>query len=207
MPLTRGRVHHARDAGRVERVSLAEESRKEARGSRLDRMALAAEERARAILSDAERRAEEAVERGKAEGRTEGLAEFATQSLRLLEREARADEASLDRMVELSRLLAERLLGHALSVSPGEIVSLARQALDEARGARRIRIHANPTDAEVLARVTAELDPDGRVHTVVPDPALLRGDLRFETDIGTVDARLGPGLTQLSARLREALGT
>jgi flagellar biosynthesis/type III secretory pathway protein FliH len=207
MNLTRGRVHRAEDAGQVERVPPAEELWRDARGARLDRTVIAAEERARAILSDATRRAEEATERGRAEGRTEGLAQFAAQSLRLLEREACADEASLDRMVELSRLLAERLLGHALSVSPGEIASLARQALDEARGARRVRIHANPMDAEVLARVTAEIDPDGRVHAVVSDEALLRGDLRLETDIGTVHARLGPGLTQLAARLREALRT
>jgi flagellar biosynthesis/type III secretory pathway protein FliH len=75
----------------------------------------------------------------------------------------------------------------------------------EARGARRIRIHANPRDAEILTRVTAEMDPEGRLHAVLADDALLPGDLRLETDVGVVDARLGPSIDRLAARLREAL--
>jgi flagellar biosynthesis/type III secretory pathway protein FliH len=200
-------VRRLEDAAGGERISLLGAVSLDAHGARLARVVIAAEERARKILSDAERRVEEAIERGRAEGRREGFAQFVAESLRLREREARADEASLDRAVELSRLLAERLLGRALCVSPGEIAALARQALDEAHGARRIRIRANPMDAEILERVTAEIDPDSRVHAVVPDPTLRRGDLRLETDVGTVDARVGPGLARLAARLREALRT
>jgi flagellar biosynthesis/type III secretory pathway protein FliH len=204
MTLGRGRVRRANDSGQVERVSVSEPNGY-ARGARLDRIVVAATERARGVLSLAEQRAEDVIARAKAEGYAEGLAQFAAESMRLAERERGADEASLDRAVELAKLLAERLLRHALSLSPGEIASLARGALGEARGARRIRIHANPKDAEILSSVTEELDPDGRVHAVVPDPSLLPGDLRLETDVGTVDARLGAGLAQLAARLREAL--
>jgi flagellar biosynthesis/type III secretory pathway protein FliH len=215
MSLARGRVHRATEAGRVECV-VVPGARAPERGVRLDRRVVAAEERAReiisaverraaAILADAESRAGEARERARSDGRAEGLAQFSAYAMRLREREDRADEASLDRSVELSRLLAERLLGHALSASPAEVASLAQQALGEARGARRIRIHANPADAEILSRVMAEVDKEDRVHAVVPDPALLPGDLRLETDIGVIDARLGPSLTRLAARLREAL--
>jgi flagellar biosynthesis/type III secretory pathway protein FliH len=204
MTLGRGRVRRATDAGQVKRV-IPKDPDGYARGSRLDRTVVLAEERARTILSLAEERAEEAITRAKAEGYAEGLAQFAAESMRLVEREAHADEASLDRTVELAKLLAERLLGHALSVSPGEIVSLAREALGEARGARRIRIYANPTETEILSQVMTEVDADGRVHAVVPDPSLRPGDLRLETDVGTVDARLRPGLVKLAARLREAL--
>lgn len=203
MTLSRGRIRRATDAGQVKRVTL--DPGGYARGSRLDRAVVLAEERARTILTLAQERAEEAIARAKADGYADGFAQFAAQSMRLVEREAHADEASLDRTVELAKLLAERLLGHALSVSPGEIVSLAREALGEARGARRIRIYANPTEAEILSHVMTEVDPDGRVHAVVPDPSLRPGDLRLETDVGTVDARLRPGLAKLAARLREAL--
>lgn len=215
MTLARGRVRGAEETGPIEALGPVA-VRTDVPGRRLahqiaaasERAATiiaAAERRAASILADAEARAVEAVTRAKADGRAEGLAEIVAHAIRLREREHRADVAGLDRTVELSRILAERLLGHVLETSPGEVASLARQALDEARGARRIRIHAHPEDAEILSRVTAELDPSGRVHAVLPDLTLPRGDLRLETDAGTVEARLGPSLAHLAARLREAL--
>ena len=215
MTLTRGRVWRASNGGRVEPLAFSESPNPRG-GVRVEGVVVEAEQRAASIvaaakltaaslLADAEQRAAGAVERSAADGRAEGLAEFLAHALRLRERENRAEEASLDRIVEVGRLLSERLLAHTLSISPGEIATLARQALDEARGARRIRIHSHPTDAVILSRVTAEIDPLGRVHAVIPDPNLLPGDLRLETDIGVVDARVGPSLAQLATRLREAL--
>jgi flagellar biosynthesis/type III secretory pathway protein FliH len=85
------------------------------------------------------------------------------------------------------------------------VTQLARTTLAEARGARRVVLRAHPDDASLLAAATARFDPDGRVHSVVPDPALGRGDFVLETEVGTVDARLGAGLDRLAARLKEAL--
>jgi flagellar biosynthesis/type III secretory pathway protein FliH len=164
-----------------------------------------AESRAAAILTDARARADAVTKQAETVGRSSGLAEFAAHAMRLREREVHADGAALDRTIDLARLVAERLLGHALAVAPAEVASLARGALAEARGAQRIRIHANPRDAEILARVTAEVDPGGRLQAVLPDDSLLPGDLRLETDIGVVDARLGPSIARLATRLREAL--
>jgi flagellar biosynthesis/type III secretory pathway protein FliH len=165
----------------------------------------AATRRASDILADAERRAGELCAGAVDAGRAEGLAEVAALSMALREREARAAELALDRVVELSRLLAERLLGHALRADPAEIAALAAQALAEAGGARRVEIHANPEDLPLLKSATAAFDPAGRVHAVIADESLARGDLRLNTELGMIDARLGPELARLAERLREAL--
>jgi flagellar biosynthesis/type III secretory pathway protein FliH len=161
--------------------------------------------RASAILADAERRASEIRASAVLAGRAEGLAEVAALSMALRDREARADDVALDRVVELSRLLAERLLGRALRADPAEIAALASQALAEAGGARKVEIHANPEDLPLLRSATATFDPAGRVHAVIADESLARGDLRLNTELGMIDARLGPELARLAERLREAL--
>jgi flagellar biosynthesis/type III secretory pathway protein FliH len=45
----------------------------------------------------------------------------------------------------------------------------------------------------------------GHVAQISPDPARPRGSLRFETEIGTLDADVAPQLDRLAERLREAL--
>ncbi len=165
----------------------------------------AATRRASAILANAERNAANVRASAAEQGRADGLAETAALVLALREREQTAEERSRDRVVALARLLAERLLGHTLAADPGEIAALAREALAEAGGARRIELRAHPEDAALLRGATSSFDPDGRVHAVVSDESLARGDLRLNTDLGMIDARLGPELSRLAERLREAL--
>jgi flagellar biosynthesis/type III secretory pathway protein FliH len=202
-------------AGRPVRVDPPEE--RPGRGARLERelaranaeaarLLAAAEQRGADILEAARLRGAEVELAAKARGRAEGLAELAALSLRLREEQARADEAGLDRLALLGRALAERLLGRVLDLAPEQILDLARLVLVEARGARRVQIHAHPADVPGLALGVRDFDPDGRVHAVLPDPLLGRGDLRLETELGSIDARLGPELERLATRLREALG-
>jgi flagellar biosynthesis/type III secretory pathway protein FliH len=165
----------------------------------------AATRRASALLSDAQHRADEIRAGAVEEGRAQGLAETTALSMALRKREIHSTELALDRVVELARLLAERLLGHALQVNRAEIVGLASQVLAEAGGARRIELHANPDDVPLLQGATVGFDPDGRVHAVIADESLARGDLRLNTELGMIDARLGPELARLAERLREAL--
>jgi flagellar assembly protein FliH/type III secretion protein L len=111
----------------------------------------------------------------------------------------------LDRTVELASLLAERLLGEALRLDPARIALLARQALAEARGARRVEIEAHPGDVAELASHLAELGlPDAAV-TIVPQVDLARGSLRLHTDVGSIDAALPLRLERLARALRDAL--
>jgi flagellar biosynthesis/type III secretory pathway protein FliH len=116
-----------------------------------------------------------------------------------------ADERALDRIVDLSRLLAERLLGKSLELEPAHIAALARGVLSEARSARRLRIFVHPSHVALLETATEEFDPEGRVHCVSGDPELRPGDIRLETELGTVDARLETELDSLARHLRDVL--
>jgi flagellar biosynthesis/type III secretory pathway protein FliH len=107
--------------------------------------------------------------------------------------------------VELARLLAERLLGTALRLDPGLVVSLAERALSEARGARRVRLVAHPDDAARLEAQGESLGATLDALEILADPARAPGDLRLETEIGVLDAQLAPQLDRLAQKLRESL--
>lgn len=160
--------------------------------------------KAREILDKAERRAAEIKLRAETEARAEAVAKLASHALALASHEAQADERSLDRAVALARLLAERLLGAQLAVAPEQITLLAKQALSEARGARRVSIIAHPDDAKLLEGTLPTLGIAEIVKVVASD-ARKRGSLRIETDIGVLDAELAPQLDRLALRLRETL--
>jgi flagellar biosynthesis/type III secretory pathway protein FliH len=158
------------------------------------------------LLASAERKAADLRLRAEAEARAEAVAKLAAHALSLATYEAKADERALDRNVALARLLAERLLGASLSLSPEQVVALARQALAEARGARRLGIVAHPEDAKLLNESIASLGVAVETVRIVPDGTRARGSLRIETDIGVLDADLAPQLDRLALRLRESLG-
>jgi flagellar assembly protein FliH/type III secretion protein L len=176
---------------------------------------LEASEKARALLARAEVEAAAILTRAEAQSaelartlavraRAEAASDLAARELVVAAREASALERELDQVVSLARLLAERLLGEALAVDPTRVVALAHQALSEARGARHISIVAHPEDVPLLEQALAErrLAPP---LSVVADRARERGNLRFETDIGTLDAELAPELDRLAEKLREVL--
>lgn len=164
-----------------------------------------ARQQAQTLLAAAERQAADLRLRAEAEARAEAAAKLAAHALALATHEAKADERALDRSVALARVLAERLLGASLAASPEQVVSLARQALAEARGARRLTIAAHPEDAQLLSGSIASLGVATETVRVVADPARSRGSLRIETDIGVLDADLAPQLDRLALRLRETL--
>jgi flagellar biosynthesis/type III secretory pathway protein FliH len=161
---------------------------------------------AQQLLASAERKAADLRLRAEAEARAEASAKLAAHALALATHEAKADERALDRSVALARLLAERLLGASLAVAPEQVVTLARQALTEARGARRLGIVAHPEDAKLLDASLASLGVAVETVRILPDSARARGSLRIETDIGVLDADLSAQLDRLALRLRETLG-
>jgi flagellar biosynthesis/type III secretory pathway protein FliH len=165
-----------------------------------------AEEQARRLIAVAQAQAAELCLRAEAEGRADAAASLAARALALHAREAESAERELDRLVEVARILAERLLGEALSLAPERIVALARQALAEARGARRVTIVGHPEDAARLERSLGELGLSADLTRIVADPRRPRHNLRLETEIGTLDAELAPQLERLALKLRETLG-
>jgi flagellar assembly protein FliH/type III secretion protein L len=176
---------------------------------------VSASDRARSIVEDALREAAALRERAEADifelraravedARAHAAARFAAETLALADRDANADARSLERSVELARLLAERLLGEALTLDPTRIEAIARRALTEASGARRICIVCHPDDS-VHLRAALEAGRFNHVTRIQADPTRRRGSLRFETEIGTLDADIAPQLERLADRLQQAL--
>jgi len=216
MKLAWGRVRKAEALTGAARLELEIEEKTLPRGhvvrhevlvaaERAAHLLAAAEARAAHIVNDAERAAAELRLRAEAEGRADAAAKVAACALALRHHEARADERALGRSVELARLLAERLLGESLRVAPEQVTALAKQALGEARGARRISLVAHPEDARILEQHLLALGLDPSTAHVRADALRARGNLRIETEIGVLDAELAPQLERLSLKLRESL--
>ncbi len=211
-----GRVIKRDEIGETSRTSTTPQSSRTPRGRAEPRVVVEAADRARQIVQEATAQAEKlkheaakeaATIRLSAEeqGRADAVAALAAKAVRLADLEGRADERSLDRAVSLARVLAERLLGEELRLDPSRIVDLAKQALSEAKGARRIGIAAHPEDAVDLERSLASLGLDGQLVEIHPDPERARGSLRLDTEIGVLDASLAPQLDRLAKKLRESL--
>jgi len=160
---------------------------------------------AQLLLESAERKAADLRLRAETEARADAAAKLAAHALSLASYEAKADERSLERSIDLARLLAERLLGASLAVAPEQVVALARQALSEARGARRLSIVAHPEDAKLLSDALPSLGVAPEIVRVSADGSRKRGSLRIETDIGVLDADLAPQLDRLALKLRESV--
>jgi flagellar biosynthesis/type III secretory pathway protein FliH len=177
-----------------------------ARARRIAREVLDARAEADRILADARRQADavvtSAADAAAAEAREKEVARLAAGFLALRDEEARRAERDVDRTIELAVLLAERLVGDALRIEPARIAELAASAIQEARGARRVRIDACPEDVSALEEALGAV---GQIADIQPDPTLERGSLVVHTDLGRVDARLRPQLTRLAESLREAL--
>ena len=129
---------------------------------------------------------------------TQKLVELATLRARVLER------AEND-IIQIARLLAERIIAEELALDPGKIVPMARQALREVGGATQVTMHAAPGAAEVLRRGMSRLESSCAVRIeIVSDASLGPGDLRVQTDVGSIDARVGTQLTHLAAAVFES---
>jgi flagellar biosynthesis/type III secretory pathway protein FliH len=184
-------------------VALAAEERW---AHRVSKAVLDARTEAQRIIDDAHVNAAAIVADAAADAATEAreqeIARLAAGFLELRAREAKKAETDIDRIIELSVLLAERLMGEALRVEPARIAELAATAIQEARGARRVQIDACPEDVPALTETLAAI---GQIAEVRPDSTLTRGSLIVNTDLGHVDARLTPQLSRLAAALKEAL--
>jgi flagellar assembly protein FliH/type III secretion protein L len=167
---------------------------------RIPREVMDAKAEAANIIAAAEARAAAAVERASAEAREREIAKLAAQALAMREADEKRAERDLARTIEVATVLAERLVGEALNVDPKRIAELATTALEQTRGAKRVRIDAHAADVEPLRAVLGEL---GQIADVQPDDTLGRGSLVVHTELGRVDARLRPQLDRLAEVLRK----
>jgi type III secretion protein L len=167
------------------------------------RVVAEAEKRALAILTEARAAASRIAEDAAKDAREAEIARVSAELLASRMTEEKRAERELDRIVQVSVLLAERLVGDALRIEPERIAAIAAEALKETRGARRVRIEACAEDVPTLQTLVAQLGLD--VAETAGAPELRRGSLVVHTDLGRVDARLEPQLTRLADALREAL--
>ncbi len=163
---------------------------------------------ARAIRERARAERDEIAAAARAEGLQQGASELAAAWLRLQAKQAQADHDTLERAIELARILAERVIGETLQADPTKIVALARGAMRQLWRARQVQVHAHPEDAHVLEQHVRGLGlPPERV-AVVPDASRERGSLRFVSDLGELDGALSPQLDRLATVIhRELLGS
>jgi flagellar assembly protein FliH len=164
-----------------------------------------AQAEAAALLARARRDAEASVLLVERDARESAQADLTARWIALRQRELQALDGASDRAIALAVALAERLLGTALELDPTRITSLARAVFAEARGARRARVDANPSDALVLREQLTTAGLDVQSIEIREDPTLARGELRLQTDLGNIDARLAPRFERLAAALRDAL--
>lgn len=163
-----------------------------------------AREEAEAIVAEARQKAAHARADAEREGRAASEVALAAAWLRLRSAEAEALRAREGQVLAVARLLAERLLGRALALEPSLMADLTREALGSVVRARRVVLHAHPTDAESLRLRLNELGLDAASIEVHDDAQRPRGGLRAETDLGTLDADLAPQLDRLIDALRRA---
>jgi flagellar biosynthesis/type III secretory pathway protein FliH len=162
------------------------------------------------VLAEANRMAEaSAVEASRILAEARASAEREAEAVRaaawlvLRSAEARGLAASEGLVLTVARLLAERLIGRALGDEPALMVDLAREALRTVVRARRILLRVHPADAESIRGRLGELGLEATAIDVCADPERPRGGLRAETDLGDIDADIGPQLDRLLDVLRQ----
>ena len=138
------------------------------------------------------------------QARSEAELSLASKVIEVAALRQRSLERARDDIVELAKLMAQRVIGETLAIEPNRLVWMARRCINESRGSSQIVIFAHPGDVVSLGQQLEGLDPRVEIH-VEPEPELQPGDLRIETDVGTLDARIGTQLANLAAKVRESL--
>ena len=214
MTLPRARILRAEGAGRLEPLLAVQPSAPQRRRiareeieARLEaeRIVREARERADSLLADAEKEALATVDRVSRQAQEDAQAQLVARWIALRDAEGLTLTRDVDRVVAVAVVLAERLIGAALELTPVRIADLARSVLDEARGARRARIESHPVDAEALRHHLSALQLEGNTVDVRDNSTLARGELLLHTDLGTIDAKLAPRLERLAQALHDAL--
>lgn len=151
---------------------------------------------------------DEGFRQGHAEGVAAGAAEIADKSSRL---EALMQSLSRplddlgdrvgDELVALTVAIARQLIRRELSVSPGEIVAVVREALRALPSyASDIRLELHPDDARLVRETMPEGDGEHAWH-IIEDATLTRGGCRVRSDVSRVDASVEHRLSQVAAKV------
>lgn len=164
-----------------------------------------AREEAQQILTRAEAAANDLILQQQARARADALCLVVGEALELRKRQAELSRNVLDRCVDFATILAERVLGEELALSPERVRALARQVIEEAAGARHAIIVAHPRDATELRAGLGSLGSMLDSIGIEDDAMLSRGHIRVETELGVIEADLRGQLDRLATQLRKLL--
>jgi flagellar assembly protein FliH len=151
-------------------------------------------------LAEARAEAEREREHLLAEGRADLERLLATTEQAVADATARLaamDGALADRASEVAFALAEAIVGRELQLASDPGRDAVRRALAHVPDDLEVTVHLNPDDATAIAGGL----PAGRSVTVVPDPAMTRGDCIAVAGSTTVDARIATALDRARAVL------
>lgn len=151
---------------------------------------------------------DEAFAQGREAGRQAGLDELAelTASLNgliaaLAEPFRELDDEVERALVDLAIRVARQIIRREISVDPGQIIGVLREAVELLPvTSRNIEVHLHPEDAAVVraafGAARAEL-----AWQLVEDPVLTRGGLLVTTETSHIDARVEKRLSAILAAL------
>lgn len=182
LPEVKGRVVGLGDQRRAQELEAREaQQRAEARGYEAGLARAQSEVRARAtVLEERIKRLDEV--------------------LGLLARPLEQLDAEVEReLVQLAVAVGKQLARRELTIEPGQVIAIVREALAQLPAAARdVRVHLHPQDAttvrERLSAPSAE-----RVWTVIDDPALSRGGCLVQSESSRVDARFESRVAAIAA--------
>ena len=167
--------------------------------------------RADAVRQQAEAAREQVRRQGYDEGRAEAVAALtetlAAAALEAQRARTRAEPGAMRLAAQLAAKMTEKIVGHAVALTPALLVEIAEQALAASRaqsGLVRLRVHPDDLTAlrgdaarrRLLGRLEAgvelELHADAAVgrHGCVVETASLRLDARLETQLAALERAL-----------------
>lgn len=159
-----------------------------------------AKRKAAEIEASAQAEKEKVLEDARKAGRQEGLGQVTEQLLRAkLLRTEILQNAETD-IVALSCRIAEKIIGKDLERSPGLVVEIVANAIDNVRTAQQVVVRVNPKNATILREQKPRMmELIGRVKEIAikDDSEVAPGGCIIETESGTVDARLATQLEMI----------
>lgn len=147
---------------------------------------------------------------GTAQGEAEWQAklnELETMRQDLVQQDANWLQETEQETVELALAVAERVINYKLRHDDAVLQAALQQLLEVAKGCREALLLVAAEDFSTLWQRRTEwrsLLPGIKEFTLQADPALTKGDLVLQTNLGTIDACVDTVLEQVAAQLYSA---
>jgi flagellar assembly protein FliH len=99
---------------------------------------------------------------------------------------------SQDEVLDLVRVIAQRMFGEGIALTPDALQEAFNQALKDARALGDLRFYVHPEDASSLDPYWRDFQVaiGGHQIKIIPSDAIRRGGCFIDGDLGSVDARV-----------------